>query len=137
MVKIIQPPKTIVRVAVLDSSLEEAVKKFDSKCFPLVVGLGNTNKYASYNPEGNYLLIVSKQIDGQLTPQGYNSILTVTSRVEETSRGVIKRFEEAAGISYTREAPQFLQDFGPIWDSALLIFEKHGDKAMDILRSMR
>ena len=131
-----ESPITVVRIGVFSGSNAEfgrAVKRYDQRAEELKVGLGNTVKFGLYDPSREpYLLIVSHQIKGELSPYGHNTTLTVTSDSESRARVIAAQFEEKAELAL-RDAPSQLVEMMQGAGLSFIVFKKHGSDAMRVL----
>jgi hypothetical protein len=133
-------PITLARVALFNGDLERAAQAFNPQCVKLEIGLGNSVKYALYQQETRpYLLMVSQQTKKEITVvQGvsYDCILTVSSRYSDLNAEMAREFQAKSGIDF-RDAPSKFAEFMQGVGLSLIVFERHGQKAMDILKGMR
>lgn len=131
-------PQTLVRVGKYDNPLEEAVKRFREPLTSVLVGLGNTVKYAIFKEaEKPYLLMISQQKDKLLTSAGYNVMLTVTSYSDLRNQEVAKQFENETGIDLNIEVPELLKRNSEMMNLSFQVFEKNPQVAMVVLRGTR
>jgi len=103
-------PQTLVRLGVLDSSLEGAVRNSREDLIQMKGGLGNSVKYGLLK-EGDepYLLMISQQRDILKSPAGYKVVLTITSYSDERNQDVAREFEGDTNLDLGLEVPELLQ----------------------------
>jgi hypothetical protein len=128
-------PPTLTRVGRYDTPLERAVKEFSEPLEPITFGLGNTRKYCTFQKtEPPYLLIVSRQIEGEVTAAGYNVMLTVTSRSDLRNSEIADQFEKETGIKLNLAVPSQINTQNQTIGLAFLAFEKNPLGAMTFLK---
>lgn len=128
-------PPTLTRVGRYDTPLERAVKEFSEPLEPITFGLGNTVKYCAFQKtEPHYLLIVSRQKEGEVTAAGYNVMLTVTSRSETRNQNIAYQFEKETGIKLNLAVPGQINTQNQMIGLAFLAFEKNPLGAMTFLK---
>jgi hypothetical protein len=127
-------PLTLLRLGRYFSPLEEAIIRFEEPLRPVASILGNTIQFGTYKvSKMPYLLMVSQQIDKILTPQGYNIILSVTSRSESRNLQIAGIFEVQTRIDLDVKVPEDLVNMFTSMNYLFPIFEKHPKEAMDEL----
>lgn len=103
----------------------------------VVVGLGNTVKYASFKESAEpYLLMISRQKDRLVNAAGYNVTLTVTSYSDSRNQQVADQFEKETGIDLSVNVPEKIKRQSVIVGLAFQVFEKNYLGAMAILRGI-
>ncbi len=133
----ISEPTTLVKVGVFNGTLEESVKKFHPLIQPISFGLGNTNKYGIFeNTEHPYLFIIAQQKQKILSPEGYNTSLSITSYNEKRNLRLAKKFRNLSGIELNIEVPEWFKQNAEVLNQAFEIFEKHPLDAMRFLSNL-
>ena len=136
MVSIIQPT-TLIKTGIFNGDLESSVKRFNPNMEYLSVGLGNTNKYAIYDTQGDhYLLIIAQQKDKLISPTGHNTSLSITSYKDKKNIKIAKKFSNLSGIDLDLETPDWFKKNLQSMNLAFPIFEKNPEAAMKFLKMM-
>jgi len=101
--------KTLYRCGKEDIDLERAVKGMPG-FLKIPVGLKGTLKYAKFGDNKEYMIMISRQTDGSLSPAGHNTSLTVTSYSDKLNREVAEEFERKLGISLDLDPPKGMEN---------------------------